>query len=91
LKVTLTPQTSAARPGVVNILARFQVSGTNPAIALNFQAAVPKVVSEWCFVIYMLLTFGFSLSNCRCFHYRIQLSIRAVRKHSRCELWLLLE
>jgi AP-1 complex subunit gamma-1 len=43
LKVTLTPQTSAARPGLVNILARFQVSGTTPAIGLNFQAAVPKV------------------------------------------------
>jgi AP-1 complex subunit gamma-1 len=48
LKVTLTPQTSAARPGVVNILARFQVSGPNPASALNFQAAVPKVVPYLC-------------------------------------------
>jgi AP-1 complex subunit gamma-1 len=43
LKVTLTPQTSAAKPGVVMILARFQVSGPNPATGLNFQAAVPKV------------------------------------------------
>jgi AP-1 complex subunit gamma-1 len=42
LKVTLTPQTSAARPGVVNIMARFQVSGSNAATGLNFQAAVPK-------------------------------------------------
>ncbi|KAI9573761.1 adaptin N terminal region-domain-containing protein [Boletus coccyginus] len=42
LKVTLTPQTSAARPGVVNIMARFQVSGTNTATGLHFQAAVPK-------------------------------------------------
>ncbi|KAG5647833.1 clathrin associated protein complex large subunit [Asterophora parasitica] len=42
LKVTLTPQTSAAKPGVVVILARFQVSGGNAATGLNFQAAVPK-------------------------------------------------
>lgn len=43
LKVTLTPQTSAAKPGVVMILARFQVSGSTPATGLTFQAAVPKV------------------------------------------------
>jgi hypothetical protein len=43
LKITLTPQTSAARPGIVNIMARFQVSGTNTATGLHFQAAVPKV------------------------------------------------
>ncbi|EGN95005.1 hypothetical protein SERLA73DRAFT_113706 [Serpula lacrymans var. lacrymans S7.3] len=42
LKITLTPQTSAARPGVVNIMARFQVTGSNDATGLNFQAAVPK-------------------------------------------------
>lgn len=43
LKVTLTPQTSAARPGVVVILARFQTTGGSPVTGLNFQAAVPKV------------------------------------------------
>ncbi|GLB41882.1 putative adaptor protein complex AP-1 gamma subunit [Lyophyllum shimeji] len=42
LKVTLTPQTSAAKPGVVMILARFHVTGSNAATGLNFQAAVPK-------------------------------------------------
>jgi len=42
VKITLTPQTSAARPGVVMILARFQVSGGVPATSLSFQAAVPK-------------------------------------------------
>ncbi|KAF5388661.1 hypothetical protein D9757_004778 [Collybiopsis confluens] len=42
LKITLTPQTSAAKPGVVMILARFQVSGGAPATGLTFQAAVPK-------------------------------------------------
>lgn len=43
LQITLTPQTSAARPGIVNIMARFQVSGANSATNVNFQAAVPKV------------------------------------------------
>ena len=43
LKITLTPQTSAAKPGVVMILARFQVSGGEAATGLSFQAAVPKV------------------------------------------------
>jgi len=42
LKVTLTPQTVAGRPGVVNILARFQTAGGNPVTGLTFQAAVPK-------------------------------------------------
>ena len=45
IKITLTPQTSAARPGIVMILARFQVSGSEPATGLSFQAAVPKVWS----------------------------------------------
>ena len=43
VKITLTPQTSAARPGVVMILARFQVSSSQAATSLSFQAAVPKV------------------------------------------------
>jgi AP-1 complex subunit gamma-1 len=57
LKITLTPQTSAARPGLVNILARFQVSGANPANGVNFQAAVPKVrrsVMPQVYHLYML-------------------------------------
>ncbi|KAH9839812.1 Adaptor protein complex AP-1 gamma subunit [Rhodofomes roseus] len=40
LKITLTPQ--VLKPGVVNILARFQVMGSTPVTGLNFQAAVPK-------------------------------------------------
>jgi AP-1 complex subunit gamma-1 len=43
LKVTLTPQTSPTKPGVVMILARFQVTGGTDVVGLNFQAAVPKV------------------------------------------------
>ena len=43
LKVTLTPQTSPNRPGIVNVLARFQVTGQNVATGLSFQVAVPKV------------------------------------------------
>ncbi|KAK0202959.1 adaptin N terminal region-domain-containing protein [Desarmillaria ectypa] len=42
LKITLTPQTSPTRPGVVLILARFQITGGNAATGLTFQAAVPK-------------------------------------------------
>ncbi|EIN09524.1 gamma-adaptin [Punctularia strigosozonata HHB-11173 SS5] len=42
LKITLTPQTNPAKPGYVNILARFQVTGASPANGLSFQAAVPK-------------------------------------------------
>ncbi|KAJ7224397.1 adaptin N terminal region-domain-containing protein, partial [Mycena pura] len=42
LKITLTPQTSAAQPGTIMILARFQVTGGIPATGLNFQAAVAK-------------------------------------------------
>lgn len=42
LRITLTPQTSPQKPGVVNILARFQATGSTSAAGLNFQAAVPK-------------------------------------------------
>ncbi|EJU03561.1 AP-1 complex subunit gamma-1 [Dacryopinax primogenitus] len=40
LKVTLTPQPSVARPGMVTILATF--TATDAVTGLNFQAAVPK-------------------------------------------------
>ncbi|KZT65038.1 gamma-adaptin [Daedalea quercina L-15889] len=40
LRIMLTPQ--VPKPGVVNILARFQVTGSSAATGLNFQAAVPK-------------------------------------------------
>lgn len=43
LKLTLNPQVSAQRPGVVLITARFEVSGGETAQGVNFQAAVPKV------------------------------------------------
>ncbi|KAI0328705.1 Adaptor protein complex AP-1 gamma subunit [Cubamyces sp. BRFM 1775] len=42
LRITLTPQTSPTRPGLVRILAHFTATGANPLSALNFQAAVPK-------------------------------------------------
>ncbi|KAI0251471.1 Adaptor protein complex AP-1 gamma subunit [Lactifluus subvellereus] len=42
LVVSLTPQRSATHPGVVEILARFQVKGNSAATSLNFQVAVPK-------------------------------------------------
>lgn len=43
LKLTLNPQVSAAKPGVVLVTARFEVTGPLPATGVNFQAAVPKV------------------------------------------------
>jgi len=43
LKVTLTPQTSPNKPGIINVLARFQVTGQNVVAGLSFQVAVPKV------------------------------------------------
>ncbi|EAU90530.1 gamma-adaptin [Coprinopsis cinerea okayama7 len=42
LKITLTPQTSPTKPGIVMILARFQVTGGSAATGITFQAAVPK-------------------------------------------------
>ncbi|OCH96223.1 Adaptor protein complex AP-1 gamma subunit [Obba rivulosa] len=42
LRITLTPQASPTRPGVVDILVRFQVTGASAATGMNFQAAVPK-------------------------------------------------
>lgn len=47
LRITLTPQTSPTRPGVVMILARFQVTGSEAATGLSFQAAVPKVCLQF--------------------------------------------
>lgn len=43
LRITLNPQTSPTRPGLVRVIASFQATGPNPVSALNFQAAVPKV------------------------------------------------
>jgi len=43
LKITLTPQTSAAKPGIVMILVKFTVQNSSGASGINFQAAVPKV------------------------------------------------
>ncbi|KDQ06848.1 hypothetical protein BOTBODRAFT_192787 [Botryobasidium botryosum FD-172 SS1] len=42
LRVALTPQTSPTKPGLVNIIARFQVTGSESASNINFQAAVPR-------------------------------------------------
>ena len=55
LKITLTPQTSAQRPGVVNILARFQVMGSVPVQGLAFQAAVPKVSERLSYSSYIVV------------------------------------
>jgi AP-1 complex subunit gamma-1 len=46
LVISLTPQRSATQKGVVDILARFQVTGSSIASGINFQVAVPKVSSN---------------------------------------------
>ena len=46
LVISLTPQ-SSTQPGVVDILARFQVKGNITVTNLNFQVAVPKVSTAW--------------------------------------------
>lgn len=43
LKITLTPAKDAARPNVVNVLARFTSTNGETIEGVNFQAAVPKV------------------------------------------------
>jgi len=43
--ISLTPQRSAPQKGVVDILARFQVTGSSTVTGINFQVAVPKVRS----------------------------------------------
>ncbi|KAG8812229.1 clathrin associated protein complex large subunit, partial [Serendipita sp. 399] len=42
LKITLHPQVSAQKPGIVLVSARFEVTGGQAAQGVNFQAAVPK-------------------------------------------------
>ena len=42
LKVSLRPQVSATRPGVVLVTARFEATGVAAITGINFQAAVPK-------------------------------------------------
>ena len=46
LVISLTPQ-SSTQPGVVDILARFQVKGNIAVTNLNFQVAVPKVSTTY--------------------------------------------
>ncbi len=63
LKITLTPQTSAAKPGIVLIQARFQVTGGGAAENVTFQAAVPKV--RIIVLAEMLMLSSSSRNNCR--------------------------
>ena len=72
LRISLTPQTSALRPGVVNILARFQVTGSTPAAGLNFQAAVPKVCSLHTLACNIDLKCSVSPNSCKCYPCRAQ-------------------
>lgn len=78
LKITLTPQVNKSKPGVVNILARFQVTGSNTASGINFQAAVPKV----CFFfnctsyVYKMANFLLRLNNYKCYLSQMRISVQ---------------
>lgn len=85
LKITLTPQTSAARPGIVNILAKFQTSGTS-VTGLNFQAAVPKVNLFSKYDFDRSIEIIRSHNNFKCYQCQVQMCILALRKRSRCVL-----
>ena len=91
LKITLTPQSSPTKPGVVMILARFQVSGAIEATGLNFQAAVPKVGDTILFLLYraqfVSIVHIYSLSNCKCCQCRIRTSDLALWRRNKCGLW----
>jgi len=80
LKITLTPQTSAAKPGVVMILARFQVSGGEPATGLSFQAAVPKVSKTVVSKIVVLISTSF-------FFFSVTTTPDAAHVQSKCKPW----
>lgn len=88
LKITLTPQTSTARPGIVNIMARFQVSGLNKVTGLHFQAAVPKVrltlSANGDVSVTMVGFLGYRHNSCRCFPCPIRTSSLGRRKRNRC-------
>ena len=84
VKITLTPQVSVAKPGIVNILARFQVTGSTPASGLNFQAAVPKVRMQSepfrCFMPHP----QYRHSSYKCCPCPVRTSIRARQRLNRC-------
>lgn len=81
LRIALTPQTSPTKPGLVMILARFQVTGSQAASNVNFQAAVPRVRAKRLLVNPRALTVSVSVryrrSNCRCYPCLIRQSSRA--------------
>jgi AP-1 complex subunit gamma-1 len=87
LKITLTPQPSAQKAGVVNVMARFQVSGSTAASGINFQAAVPKVGFLWCLWVTHLNSVFHRPNNCKCFLCQVQKSGQEQRSNNRCA-WL---
>ena len=88
LKITLTPQTNPTKPGLVLILARFQVSGSTPATGISFQAAVPKVRRCPNSLTHELTTVFFRHNSYKCHRSPTRMSILVRRSHSRCVLWL---
>lgn len=87
MKITLTPQVSPAKPGVVNILARFQVTGLNSAGNLNFQAAVPKVCSFSIVYLRVVPDHERRHSSFRCYPCLVHRLILGQQKLSKCGWW----
>ncbi len=86
LRITLTPQTSPTRPGLVRILANFQATGANPVSGLNFQAAVPKVrIRDFSpRVLAQMLTVLYSHNNCKWRQSPVQTSTPDGQRRRKC-------
>ena len=95
LVISLTPQRSTTQPGVVDILARFQVKGNAVATNLNFQVAVPKVSTATSCLRRGSLTVVLFLSDfyyyychrrnsCKCSPCRVRTSTLGRQRRSKC-------
>ena len=97
--ISLTPQRSTTQPGVVDILARFQVKGSTAATGLNFQVAVPKVsnmaspqshlrVPDGCLLLLLLYisTIGNRHNSYKCSPCHVRMSTPERQRHSKCAL-----
>jgi AP-1 complex subunit gamma-1 len=93
LVISLTPQRSTTHPGVVDILARFQVKGSTTATGLNFQVAVPKVSENAGKAhgladgaIYLSTAYFYRRNNYRCSPCHARMSTLERQRRSKCAL-----
>ena len=92
LVISLTPQRSATQKGVVDILARFQVTGSSTASGINFQVAVPKVSSNserpppanHELPLLMVSRCRTRLSSCKCNPCRVRMLVQERPRRNRC-------